>query len=197
MKNVLWKFAVLFCLWVATVPAQAQDALGRTFDRAMQTEAMAHLGKEIRQERALIDRFSQEQREQRAIVMAIFERGAAGELTVELKVRHGGEASLDLKGVDFELEPSEDEGRWAVSSGSFDPPKKWKPLKITVTPPGQHDRKVVCQGTRVIAFGDRVAFCVIPLMTNGDLYCPSPDRLAAASLTGGPDLASPPLGRGD
>lgn len=177
MKRV----ALLLCisLLAPALSVLAQDPYGRSMDRVLKTESMARTEDDLKAEKAVLDKYSAEQRERMALALVMFEPGESGEITVDLKVRHGGKAAISMKGLRLELEPAEETRKWAVTTGSFGSPKKWKPLKVVVTPPGQPDRRVSCTQTKPIGSGDRVVFAILPLTTNGDFYCPPPHHASA------------------
>lgn len=162
---------ILILTWLsasAVVPATAQDPFGRDLNRGIQTEALDELEKDLKLEKRIIDRQSLERRESRALALIIFQAGE-----VILKVRHGGAATIGMRGVRFQLEPSEENEKWAIAAGSFEPPTKRRSLKVSVTPPGQTRRTAVCEGAKKIEHDVPVVFTIIPL-GNGDLYCPLP-----------------------
>lgn len=180
------------CLLAFAVPALAQqsqqtaDPYGRTLDRQLKAEEMVFDEKELKAEKSELDKYSVEQRERMALAMVVFEPGESGEFSVDLKVRRGGEAAISMKGVRFDLEPKEHDKKWAVTSSNFEQPKKWKPLKIVVTPPGQPGRRVLCTGTKRIASGERLVFAILPLTTSGDFYCLPPHQGPEQEVEQGP-----------
>ncbi|HEX9731104.1 MAG TPA: hypothetical protein VGG06_03860 [Thermoanaerobaculia bacterium] len=180
-----WSLFALALATFAAVPAASQvgdttdDPYGRSPKRMFQNENLRRLDQDIKREKEAIDGLSPEQREHRALAMVVFEPAPEGGWKVDLKVRSGGTATVAMKGARFDLGDPEEQGEWTVSSGSFEGTKP-KPMTVVVTPPGQKDRKAVCADAAPIAAGERVAYCVIMLPTNGDFYCPAPDVGAAA-----------------
>lgn len=165
----------------AAVPAAGQvadttdDPYGRSPKRMFQNENLRRLDQDIKRDKEAIDGLSPEERERRALAMVVFEPAADGGWNVDLKVRSGGAAEVAMKGARFDLGDPEEQEEWTVRSGSFEVPKKPKPLTVAVTPPDQKERKAVCADAAPLAAGERVAYSVIMLPSNGDFYCPAPD----------------------
>lgn len=170
---------VLSVLVAAT--AVAQDPYGRSTQRILQTEALSHLEKDVRREKAGIDDLEPEARARRALAMVELTPGEDGKVNVLAKVRRGGEIEVAMKGARFDLGEAVDDHGWTVRTGTFEPPRKLKQLRIVVTPPDQKEHKVVCQETGRILEGERVVFCAIPLVASGELYCPAPDVMPVES----------------